>query len=341
MRTKLSTRRVWAVSVQRKAIVVPLLVAILTIAAVPAAAQTEGDGPERVETTIAADAIMDASVSGEEAAATPEGRRFLEEQARRGALLDARAIKVAEVRADDENVTIVSELGADVQAVGVVQDGRSSGVGTIVSQDDDESGPGALPPGMGMAAFQNASGGSRISGSCTSVIANGDRATSCYEKWKIQSDNGFDRWAYNRWGTGDPGDGNWITEVTIRSRPWNGTQGRLRQFNDFWPRSGGNVCGGSGSAGFGGFGFSATIPIQNCSISDIQPNAAEFSMASKWLAGNVAPRYTKAVDFALILSTAAGQSLVMADYIWSSYGHGFQGCRTCYTTVWRDSGWAR
>lgn len=324
----------------RAAVVIVTALGLLSLG-LPAA--NAGEEPEVVVpvTTIGESEIREATTEGRSPRTIRRVLDFLEEQARRGRNLDLDEIRSAAITTDAGEVQIVWEQAVGVTAVGVSESEDARGLGVSLAETGEGESASAAPPGMGMAAFNNVRNGTRVGGTCTSVSANGNRATSCYEKWKLAPSNGLDRWAYDRWGTGVPAGGWKPTEVTLRSRPWSGTLSRLRQFNDYWPRGGGNVCpGGNPVASIGYGGFSASIPISQCQVTTVDPNASAFSMMSKWLSPSIVSSTTaKSSDFAVILSTTQGQTLTMADYIWTSYLPPWSACRTCYVTAWRDSGW--
>lgn len=262
---------------------------------------------------------------------------YLARESRRGRNLDMKALNAAQVG----DTSVVWADGSRVDRIGVVQTPDTTGVGLITSEvQEDQTPAGAAAPGMGMSTFSQYAGGTYQSGNCVSSSTYGDTVTSCFEKYKINntSSNRY-RWAYNRWGTGDPnGSGHRISEITIRSRPWAGTAGNVAALNDYYPRGGGDICPGSGtSVSVGYAGFSATMPLQNCAITDVSPNATAKSMMSQWIGAYTGT--SKSTDFNMFLSTFQPADLVMADYIWGNFSRYPGPPPYVYSASWHDSGW--
>jgi hypothetical protein len=284
-------------------------------------------------------------LTGQELQSDQVTQDYLADQVARGRNLDIRRIRASDVG----DAKVVWDSGVDIDRIGVVDSGSTGGVGVIQHENGTGSAAPSLPPGMGMNAFYTVKGASFMSSDCITVTVNGNRATSCYEKYRItETSSGVhsstENWySYNRWGTGHPSSVNNINEVTIRSRPWSGYKSRINGMPRYWPTSGGDICPGSSSSvtvGYGG--FSATLPIDTCTQTDIDPDTSNFSMMSQWKYTGAlcpsAPKSARSAQFNIVLRTKEGLAPIMADYIWTAYYvHGL--CPFKDVAAWHDSGW--
>lgn len=270
----------------------------------------------------------------------PIVQRFLDNQVTLGRDLGLEGVRAAKLGA----VTIVWEAGVKIDRVGVVGDGDGGGIG--VTQHEEHGGPATLSPPFGTTnGLRNVKGATETGTACTMIAAYGNRATSCFEKWRIRDTTKTnDYYVYDRWGAAEPGSGSGATEVTIRSRQRRGTEGSIASLLDYWPGAGGKVCDlakGTGSIQLGRLAdFSATFPIASCAATDMSVNARDFSMMSQWKGqgAGAGAAATRSSQFYVTLRTWQGKAPEMADYIWTSFtrSHGGSGG----SVTWRKSGWS-
>ena len=185
----------------------------------------------------------------------------------------------------------------------------------------------SLPCAVGL---RNVKGATEAGTACTMIAADGNRATSCFEKWRIRdTSKTYDYYVYDRWGAGVPGSGSGATEVAIRSRQRRGTEGSIASLLDYWPGEGGDACNlangtGSTQLGFGGgiADFSATFPIASCVATDMSADTRDFSMMSQWKGrgAGAGAAGTRSSQFYVKLRTWQGKAPVMDDYLWTSFG---------------------
>ncbi len=289
-----------------------------------------------LQVTYTAPQIAATQESPEEKASSPSVAEYLAKESRRGNNLDLSMVRSSVL---PDSTTVVWGVDSQVQAVGVVTTDTDRGLGLITSDSGQTSATVPQgPPGMAMGAFNAVTNGTYQNGTCTTASSFGDTATSCFEKYKINNTtNNRWRWAYNRWGTGDPqGSTHKINEITIRSRPWSGTASDVAALNDYQPRSGGNICTSGGEISVSYAGFGAKLPIDNCDQTDVSPNATAKSMMAQWTGSYTG--IAKSAQFMMFLSTY-NTDLTMADYIWTNFRYESNGQYNYHPTYWANTGW--
>lgn len=278
-------------------------------------------------------------------------REFLNESARQGRLLDRRSVRSAVSPAHGslawdgneivDEVRIVTGTDPNSGEVGA----RALGMKVGHGPDDGAYGAANVAQGLGMSALSQVTNGDRRGGHCSTYThEDGHKMTSCWEKWKlVESSTTRDNWVYNRWGTAlARGDGFWhnytVKELTLRSRPWSGTKGRVAALVDYWPSAPGQQCAQGASVGIGVGVFSATLPFNSCDGTDTFANANTFELSSTWEGSNGTSAGNNA---AIALQTWAGKELVMADYTWATFGdqHTASGAQETDNFWVYDTGW--
>lgn len=331
---------------RRLALLLVFLAAIAVVAGGPAVARasagSDGQDAEYTSQEVAANELTAPELKTDQTVSD-----YLDDQADLGRNLDLQQVNASDLG----DSTVVWEDG--VQVDGVVSDGSDSaeGLGVTLHETKDAQVAPSLPSGMGMDSLTNTKNLKLISGTCTTVSAWANQATSCYQKFKATSDpsSTYDYYDYNRWGSGDPRYGGHVTEVTIRSKPWTGQALSGMTIVNYFPKKGGNVCTQEGSVN-GGFNlewlnFSATVPIEECTQQDMSVKTSasttaglyNIGMMSQWLAGNTdGSIVTEATQFNFVMRVYQGQVPVMADYIWSTY---VNPDGSSHATGWADTGW--
>jgi hypothetical protein len=331
---------------------------VLGLLALPAQAAVADESPLQptvepvtsLETIDASQELVDPSARR----ARDVTRKYLDDMARRGRLVDGESVDVG-VTSDGDVAAWDGDYAFDQVRIVSARDrgtGRDLGVAIGMKTEDEDDGrsyeAATTTPGLGMGGFTNFQNGTRKGGGCgTWTHEVGHQVTSCYEKWKVNEGSSTrDMWVYNRWGTAKArGDGYIhqysIKELTLRSKPWSGTKSRVANLVDYWPSTPGEVCpGGQASLSIGVGVFSAKMG-QHCNHHDTFANANTFELQTTWT-GN-APT-TIGTDGAIALETWAGETLVMADYFWAkfvdSYADFFATQHVDYDYLFAyDSGW--
>lgn len=172
-------------------------------------------------------------------------RRFLDEAARNGRLVDLAQVRVATVTDPHAGqIDLVWDDGGTPQYVGVTS--RSSagnnqvGLGAVFSEPEVQMPPAPSAGGLGYESGYDLKNMYEYgSPGCRTVYFNprypsvGDEdhwTTTCYQKF---AQSGTDRWIYNRWALWDQAEPHWAVraetiDFTTRSRPWSGHEGKGR-----------------------------------------------------------------------------------------------------------------
>ncbi|WP_160050748.1 hypothetical protein [Nocardiopsis sp. FR4] len=282
---------------------------------------------------------------------------YLEQQAREGNLVDIGDVRTAQLADPLTEGTIdlvwvdgliPSEINRSELPLDDEQSQSGIGVG-FAQEPATEEEFNSQTVGMGY-NYAEPNGMYRVSNDCwwgyfepaySSEAGNHHQMMSCYEKW---AESGTREWAYNRWGLWDMAAHSWgraeTVDYTIRSRPWAGTSSDITKLNR-WVPLGPSQCtpsGGTFSLTFAGAGIS--VPIGDCTNTEVDPNLAERSMGIDW---NGKSSNQLGLDFAMHV-TARDSSLIpsFADYNWAEVQNCGAFCapgNPVYAHVHKDSGW--
>ncbi|MFI7586847.1 hypothetical protein ACIB24_07210 [Spongisporangium articulatum] len=246
-------------------------------------------------------------------------KTFLDDEARRGRLVRTKDVTVVRTDLPDgagQAMLVTKGEPAEVQFLSrPATSTEPAGFGVVVGgtdSDDVTSSTGGLPAD----AVVSSSGMTKRGGGCRTVwwdnpwSANDNKLVTCYEKWQAP---GTRNWVYNRWALADPAKGN-ITDFTIRSRPWSGTEGRMDTLDNWAPKPS-QSCNNGASATLGYGGASVTVPYIYCSSKiEIYPDSNSNSMGTGWY-GSTSDQLQ--IDFAMAARTYnSSQELTYADYAW-------------------------
>ncbi|MER7280614.1 hypothetical protein ABT369_39855 [Dactylosporangium sp. NPDC000244] len=222
-------------------------------------------------------------------------RDYLDQEARRGRMLNEADVSVASVPDPlnpGENVDIAwtgEQPVTDISLQQVDDNGRSGAqaIGVQLLRDGQEQAGIAQPNGgSGYDAASSASNMYKQNNGCVTVWFSNDyspdqhQLISCFEKW---AQSGTNHWVYNRWGlwtraTDYGGHFASTKEFTIRSRPWAGQEPRLTSLNSWQPPGPSSSCQERGSLSlggtYGGVTGTVSIPMRTCSNTILKNNTS-------------------------------------------------------------------
>jgi hypothetical protein len=349
----------------KAALCVSVTVATLLLSGVPAMAdEVAGSSTAAVEesvvtlpNTVLEAAADDPATATQRDAATDE---FVAEQARSGKLVDAAETNASVV----DGVATVWEDGVDLTSVKVTTAAETDSADVVAQNfevigsadpsaedisdeggatvDDEVAADDGVATGLGLSGLASPKGGKFLSGYCTTTSKYGDKLTSCYEKYKINtSTKTRDYYYYGRWATA-VGDENCAlcfdaipTRIDIRSRPWSGSPGAgFAALVDYWPRAGVKSCNDH-TIEISVKDFSGKIPIQDCD--EINPVPVNTSMRVIYDQGKVFSGRTRGVDMGFAYSTSKGKNPQLADYSYAKFCTGTYA--NCDGVARQDSGW--
>ncbi|MFF2622578.1 hypothetical protein [Oerskovia jenensis] len=286
----------------------------------------------------------DAPITSDEAQAVND---HLASQANAGRLLDAGDVTSADVG----DATIVWEHGVAIESLEVATEIGEGGavdqeVALVTTANPDAEGSAASSTGLGLAAAGRYSGAAFKGGDCYTTFttlpnAKNNKVTGCWEKFKIdQSTPTRDYWYYGRWATANGGTGASTKPayIDIRARPWAGSTAVAGLVN-YWPKNGNTICSGGSSTSFGYAGFSATIPVQQCSEITPIPNATKKEMGVIYDQGWSYSGVTRGADFGMAVSTFKGAVPSFADYNYVKFCNASAGCANAHGNLRKDAGW--
>jgi hypothetical protein len=301
--------------------------------------------------TVLEAATDDPTTATERDAASAE---FTAEQAQMGKLVDAAETNASVV----DGVATVWENGVDLTSVTVTTAAETDSkdvvaqafevIGAADPSTENVPNPGdevlitdeQAATGLGMSGLASASGGTFVSGYCTTTSRNDNKLTSCFEKYKIKASTSTrDHYYYGRWATAVGKDckpyclDHKPTRIDVRSRPWSGDQG-FAATAGYWPKSGVQNCKDR-SIEISILGFGGKIPIQDCT--EINPDPGSNSMRVIYDQGAMFGGRVHGVDMGWAYSTFKGKNPRMADYSYAKFCKGTYA--TCDAVSRQDSGW--
>lgn len=287
------------------------------------AGAADADTPAPVKRTVATPTAGKGHfVRGDQVAGRSKQRvsEFLNDEARRGRLIGTKDVVVVSADLPDGagRATVVTK-GQPERVEFLSRPATpttTAGFGVIVGGTEKADADAPAPAGLPADAVVSNHGMTKRGGGCRTVWWDNDwsgddnKLVTCYEKWQAA---GTRNWVYNRWALADPARGN-ITDFTIRSRPWAGTESRIDTLDNWAPKPS-QSCSNGASATLGYGGASVTVPYMYCSSSiKIYPDSNTNSMGTGWYGatGNQVQ-----IDFALAARTyTSAQVLSYADYAW-------------------------
>lgn len=294
---------------------------------------------------------------------------LLDQRAREGVPLDARAVTVL---TDPTQSVVAAAANTDIiDGIDLAVADTSSGThlvqGVVArSHESQATGGVASSPAIGFAGVPTATGFRlKANGGVTVTSAMdpdinlcaGDYYPTCHtqyvrsEYWKYElpeslesrsftpsNRSGSDYWAYARRGIADAqGGGYRLVDLTVRSRPWAGYEGRFIDVINYGPVGTSSACTSSGQIGFSYGGASIQIPLSNCkSVSGVSSTAKAMEFGADW---NGRAGSQQAVEAVQTVRTREGQTPVWADYIWASFTTAPLQLWNYSNVKWTDPGW--
>ncbi|WP_213455251.1 hypothetical protein [Rhizomonospora bruguierae] len=286
----------------------------------------------------------------------------IDAQMRSGILVDAATVRVSSL-ADpflkgQELILVTNEsvVATNIHYVEARKgDGdvvTAAGLETVERDADTTGGPtsrrfgGGYLGGIGNGMTLNWNG--KYNGNCVpSFYFANHKVDTCYEKWRSTSN--AQHYVYNRWAMftlGSPADatgyGNFLRELTIRSRQWKGYD-RIQQTTNWQPTVGTSNCTDQGSLTVSVGSVSVSAPIRKCSdhtvLLDTTPKTSLIGL--RWEGDSRAKQHR--VDAAAGYIARSSTSVpVWSDYVWVST----QWCSSWITCDpwsdyrWDDGGWS-
>ncbi|MFG1823648.1 hypothetical protein ACGFIJ_14270 [Microbispora bryophytorum] len=285
-------------------------------------------------------------------------QRHLDEEARRGNLVDRKDVHLFTSRdaATNVEVGVVWDGSARPDRIDIVRrdpkgiGANQLGVGVGFREDPQAAGvssPTASSAGFGYENVVSYKGVSQVgSTSCGTVYWTPDYysqedhwSTTCYQKWK---QSGTKNWIYNRWGLFDQAESSTnsprTVDVTFRSKPWSGYESRVTGIKGWSPAFGPTTCSDTANYTLSfSSTVSVTIPIHRCNSMAVLPNATQHSMGMDFDGETTNQVY---LDYGLALyASDSATTPVYADYTWAEVDWGAVWDPNVNTLLWTDSGW--
>lgn len=342
-------------------VTVMAMVAVASLLSVPGPASASAPADEiRVAeispATIKAHAQRADKVSRSDSAGRSKVREYLDDQARRGRLLNEQDVHVASVAnplRPGRQVHFAWD-GASTPRLLLQEAGDADVGGMAVAATREEAGSGPASGRFG-AGYDGAVAWNNMylsNNECYFIYFDSyysslqHQLVSCFEKW---AQPGSDHWVYNRWSLwtrADDGPTPYYArtkELTIRARPSKGVEWKVKKLNSWAPAGPSQSCQELGNISIGGSYASISVPIRTCNTTQlsISPKAIGIKLFEGSYYGTMRQHRIDVVgDF-----TANDRYVVpsFADYNWVEVAYFRAGCGVCGENVpaytWRDSGW--
>jgi hypothetical protein len=338
-------------------------VATAAVPSVASAAPTEKISATVRAEKVSRDSLLKVARKGDKVAKSERSaakvRQFLDEEAQRGNLRNEADVYVAEVNdpvragkkitvAWASNETPPNVMVQSATAPEGTELATAFALETVPESQETTLQPAGIAGGSGFAPAASPKNMYEYTANihtCTNVWFTGASGTdhkleTCYEKW---AQRGTSHWVYNRWAyfTRTPTNinGEYTSEFTIRSRPWNTKKDLVYKLNRFVPTDPTNSCQDRGNLTLGGTYSGVTgsvaIPVRTCSTTILKSDypskmigiAHEGSEPARQIRLDIAGDYL-AKDSVVVP--------VFADYAWVTLSN-WAGIGKDF--LWKETGW--
>lgn len=284
---------------------------------------------------------------------SPEERQFEDEfiadQAAQGILLDGAQVDAAVV-GDGSYAWSDNVEPREVQTASDIPDGAETARELGIISDHPDTLTTDSYAAMGSSPLTNLSGVANSWGGCVTASVGGNNLNSCWDLYRAREntfnpDRDFYYYGRHLIATGDQRDGavdEYPMVIDARSRPTEGTAGRVATARAYYPFNGSSECSNT-SIGVSIANFGATLPISNCSHVNVTPDGK--AIKTEFSAGGCHDQRTEGLDLGITFAAYADMERpAYSDYSYARFSNNPAGpcdydASNDIRVIFTDPGW--